>query len=206
MSGVTQRRRRVVISEGERDTTFLEAVVDHYANQYDVKCIDIGSEPADALYRRESNELAKFDAMRVDDVLLKSEGGRPNLEKVFPRLVGDLNKIDAELTLLFDLDGDDLSTFVDTVREKLEGRTAGRETRLSPSSDLDRYHHLVAREFSLSVDGRHVVDLGLLAFHDSLEAVADIDKERDSRETMDEKVRNLVHDEKIREPVVRTIF
>jgi hypothetical protein len=206
MSGVTRTRKRVVIAEGERDTTFLKTLVNRHGVGRVGDTVDIGSEPHDALHRRESNELAKFAAVGHRDVLVKSEGGRENVVRVFPRLVGDLRQIDVELTLLFDLDGDGLSTVVDDVNERLDGRTPGRETRLVPSSDPDRYHHLIAREFSLAVGDRHVVDVTLAAFHESLETVAGIDKERDSRDEMDEKARRLVDDERVRKPVVEAVF
>jgi hypothetical protein len=207
MSGIARSERCIVISEGERDTTFLEAVVAQHRNGYDVgNPVDIGSEPIDALYRRESGEIAKFRSRRHRDVLLKSEGGRNNIEAVFPRLVGDLSQIDARLALLLDLDGDDLSAVVETLREKLSGRTAGAETRLSATCDPNRFSHFLTQEFTITASGRHVTDFTLVAFRESLESVAGVDKDTDSRETMDDKVERLADDDRVTEPIVRAIF
>ncbi|MEZ3145034.1 hypothetical protein [Halobaculum sp. MBLA0143] len=137
---------------------------------------------------------------------MKSEGGRPNVERVFPSLVGDLCRMGVDGTFLLDLDGDDLSTLVETLNTRLGDATVGPDARLVTDGETMRSEHLLAREYSLVADGTSVSRLTVLAFRESLEHAAGIDRDADGPDERDEKARALADDERVRTAVVRAVL
>jgi|GEM_PF-3474504 len=204
MSGVATRERQVIVAEGERDTTFLAAVF--AATSRDVRVVDIESKPIDPLCRYESNELSKFEAWGRCDLLVKSEGGRPNVERVFPSLVGDLCRIGVGGTFLLDLDGGSLPALVETLNTRLGDATVGPDARLVADGETTRSEHLLAREYSLVAGDTEISRFSLLAFRESLENAAGIDKDADGPDERDEKARALASDEQVQTTVARAVL
>lgn len=204
MSGVTTRGRQVIVAEGERDTTFLETVF--AATSRDVRVVDIESKPIDPLRRHESNELSKFETWGRCDLLVKSEGGRPNVEQVFPSLVADLCRIGVEGTFLLDLDGDSLSGLIETLNTRLGDATVGPDARLVADGDVRQSEHLLTREYTLVAGDTGVSRLAVLAFRESLEDAAGIDKGVDGPDERDRKARALADDERVQTAVVQTVL
>jgi len=204
MSGVTTRGRQVIVAEGERDTTFLEAVF--VSTGQEVRVVDIESKPIDPLRRHESNELSKFETWGRCDLLVKSEGGRPNVEQVFPSLVADLCRIGVEGTFILDLDGDSFSALIETLNRRLSDATVGPDARLVADGDVMWSEHLLAREYGLVADEREVSRLTVLAFWESLEDAAGIDKDVDAPDERDRKARALADDERVQTAVVRAVL
>jgi len=66
--------------------------------------------------------------------------------------------------------------------------------------------HLLAREYGLVADEREVSRLTVLAFRESLEDAAGIDKSDDSTDERDEKARALADDERVQTAVVRAVL
>lgn len=204
MSGVTRRGRQVIVAEGERDTTFLQAVF--AATSRDVRVVDIESKPIDPLRRHESNELSRFETWGRCDLLVKSEGGRPNVEQVFPSLVADLCRIGVEGTFLLDLDGDSLSGLIETLNTRLGDATVGPDACLVADEEVMRSEHLLAREYGLVAGGTRVSRLAVLAFRENLEAAAGIDKQADGPDERDQKARALANNERVQRIVTGAVL
>ena len=204
MSGIATRERQVIVAEGKRDTTFLEAVF--ATTGQDARVVDIGSKPVDPLRRHESNELAKFDTWGQCDLLVKSEGGRPNVEQVFPSLVRDLCRIGVRGTLLVDLDGEELPALIEGLNTRLGDAAVGPDARLVADGEVTRSGHLLAREYDLVAGDTRESRLTVLAFRESLEDAAGIDKSVDGPDERDEKARTLADDERMQTTIVQTVL
>lgn len=199
-------RERVILSEGRRDTEFLEALFATHDREFDTARLDIENEPPDRVVDRETNRIARFDAEWNDtDVLLKSEGGVQNLLAGVPRLLLDLRRRRLALDVLVDLDGRDLEWLVDELDERLTD-IGGRPMYVRPTSEVRRHHYLVRRRYEFVVAETPRCEFGVVAFRDSLETVAEIDKDADDRDEMDRKARRLATDRRVREPVLATLL
>ncbi|MEZ3115835.1 hypothetical protein RYH80_07885 [Halobaculum sp. MBLA0147] len=75
-----------------------------------------------------------------------------------------------------------------------------------PVSEVRRHHYLVRRRYEFVVAETPQSEFGVVAFRDSLETVAGIDKDADDRDEMDRKARQLATDRRIREPVLATLL
>lgn len=199
--------KRVILSEGRRDTEFLDALLATHDREFDTARLDIENEPPDRVVDRETNRIARFDANWNDtDVLLKSEGGVQNLLAGFPRLLLDLRRRRGlELGLLVDLDGRGLDWLAADLDDRLT-EIGGRPMNVRPVTETARHHYLVRRRYEFAVAGTPRCEFGVVAFREALEAVAGIDKADDSPDEMDRKARRLAADRRISEPALATLL
>lgn len=198
---------KIIFSEGRRDTEFLKELVHDYANRLSVDRLDIPSGPSDTRNPRETNKIRQFsERWDPHDILLKSEGGLPNLLETLPVMFIQNYDSEIDLDVLLDLDGGKMSEVVDELNNRLEGRSQSGSVHIEPCSKLSNRHFISTQRFSIVVNGHQKKEFSIAAFRESLEIVADINKSEDSENIMNQKARDIVDDERVREPIVREIF
>jgi len=195
--------RRLVLSEGRRDVRFVELFYRDATRgvQFDTF---YGEEVAHSrLKNQESAAVRNFLERRNPyDVLAKSENGKPDLKRVFTKLIHSLARRDLTVTMLIDLDGGPLDALLrdlDTrVEDNYDGRTLGiREVDTSMRST--EQIGVVAELYSKSDDTRQG-KFEIIAFRDSLEDSAGID-ESDDESAEESTLREFLADERATAPM-----
>ncbi len=198
--------KRILFSEGVRDTEFLDALLETHGNNLQIDRLDIEEKPPDRTVDQETNRIARFDATWNDtEVLLKSEGGIQKLLSGIPRLLLDLRRRSVEFHFLIDLDERGLDWFTETVNERLVN-IGGNPMEIDPVGNTERHHYLVRQRYAFVVDGTTRCEFGVVAFRDSLETVAEIDEDRDSGAEKDRKARGLAADQRVSNPILATFL
>ncbi|UIO99575.1 hypothetical protein Hbl1158_13760 [Halobaculum sp. CBA1158] len=197
---------KVILTEGINDTEFLEASISEYANQLEVDRYDIESQPADATVPEESEKLRSFGGRFCPyDVLLKSEGGIPNLKRCFADLTRYFTTYDPEIYLLVDLDSRTVSDIISDINDILRGKNTSRSIKIEPNSRIERLTYIHKQVHNIHIDGSPSKNFTLIAFPSDLEDIAGIGED-DSRESKNEKLVELAGDERVRKPITRAIF
>lgn len=197
---------RVIFSEGENDTEFLECIINGYHSVWTVNRLDIESQPSDDRWDRETVEIDLHQkSWRSEDVLVKSEGGRPNLLDVMPTLIRKCSKERIRFDFLIDLDRDSMDYFVEKVNDTLNGTSAGHSAHIQSIEGSVRTGPLILEEFEFVQDGSVVDDFYIIAFDPDLEEVAGI-SDTDSNEEIESKIANLAQDKSVRAPITRALF
>jgi hypothetical protein len=198
--------KRILFSEGVRDTEFLDALLETHDSDFQIDRLDIEEKPPDRTVDQETNRIARFDSAWNDtEVLLKSEGGIQKLLSGIPRLLLDLRRRSVEFYFLIDLDDRDLDWFTEAVNERLVN-IGGNPMEIDPVGNTEQHHYLVRQRYAFVVDGTTRCEFGVAAFRDSLESVAEIDKDCDSGAKKDQKARRLATDQRVSNPVLATFL
>lgn len=199
--------KRVVLCEGRRDVRLVETFYDELADDVSLDTFYGEDVAYERLRAQESDAIRNFRERRNPyDVLAKSENGKPDLKRVFTKLIRVLARWDIAVTLLVDLDGgslDDLLADLDTrVRDNYSGQEFGVEfsERVNASSEQTA----AVAEFRSRRDGQSIDTFDVVAFHHDLETSADIDGSEQGTEER-EKLVDLVTDERATAPM-RSVF
>lgn len=159
----------VVFSEGKHDVDFLSLIHQrNFARNYDTF---IQQESRDSQDTRVRQHKLDEDI----DYLYKAEGGRAEVIKKFRSHATEFD--DYELVLLIDLDGDDISVFMDEMHDKL-GEHYGSALRIEPEKTLSN-EHLQFYTCKVLINGSVNDRFVLVSFRDSLEAVTFIRDQED---------------------------
>ena len=195
--------KKLVLSEGKRDVRLVEVFYEELATEVRVDTF-YGEEVAyQRLKNQESDKIQNFAERRNPyDVLAKSEGGKPDLKRVFTKLVKPLARWDVTVTLLIDLDGNGLKALIDDLDTSIADNYRGNEFGFQEIERLGRSRQLIATQtelYSKRDESRHGT-FELVAFHEDLETVADIQKSDDD-DTENEKLREFVADDHATAPM-----
>lgn len=195
--------KRLVLSEGQRDVRLVEVFYEEADGEFQVDTF-YGEEVAyERLKNYESNTIRQFLGRRSPyDVLAKSENGKPDLKRVFTKLIKFLTGRDVAVTLLIDLDGNGLDELFTDLDTRVEDNYRGNEFGIREVERAQRSSELIAAvaELYSKRDGERYGEFDVVAFHQDLEASAGIDgSETDDDEK--EKLRQFVADERACAPM-----
>ena len=134
--------------------------------------------------RLKKQESDRFNSLFGDwddtEVLIKSEGNKTNLIEVFTHLLSYVIKHQSRIVFLVDLDGGEVDTVEEDIREKVERRFRGRRLTVERRDEHGEGELILAESALVSDDG----DEGqfyILGFEHSMETSAGIDKENDDK-------------------------
>jgi len=199
--------KKVVFSEGKNDTEYLKHLINNHSSQLLIDRLDIESKPADPRIAHESNKLRMFlQSRNQNHILVKSEGGVPNLKETFSSLLTNLAKMRCDFYLLIDLDDGTMSDIVEDLNTRLAGYHPSDDLQLNPISDLNRRTHICIQEFEFLINGQSTTEFNIIAFRQSLESSANINKDIDEREEIKDKCQRLAENRRVSEPIRRVIF
>lgn len=173
--------KHVVLCEGKHDVHLISSFFGKRSGSFEVKEV-LGEEIQSSMRGEESQQIANFREKRNPyHVLAKSDNGKQELEKVFSVVVNQLLRIDPEITILVDLDGGDLETFVDGLDERICTRHDRLE--LGPPEVTERNDDMVAGVCKvLTTSGKKKGEFQIVAFEQTLERVADVSHNDESDE------------------------
>lgn len=195
--------KRLVLSEGRRDIRLVGLFYEEISPD---TCIDTfyGEDVSyDRLKSHESKAIRNFLERRNPyHVLVKSENGKPNLKRVFIKLIRFLVTSDVRVVLLIDLDGDEFDALIDDLDTRVEDTYQGSQLGVKEVEKIDHSHEMLASRlelYSKSNGDRHGC-FKLLAFYNDLETASGID-ESNGGSSEEQKLRHLVTDKQVCGPM-----
>lgn len=170
--------KQVVLCEGKHDVHLVSSFFEERSGSFKIKKV-LGEEIQSSMRGEESKQLSNFREKRNPyHVLAKSDNGKEELEKVFSVVVNQLLRIDPEITILVDLDGGRLQTFVDGLDERICGRHDRLE--LGTHEVTEQNDDMVAAVCKvLTTAGKKKGEFQIVAFEQTLERVADVSRDDD---------------------------
>lgn len=187
----------IVFCEGKNDVSFVRTLLKSSDCTFDINEFVIEEflklEGGGPLVPRETTEIRRFIGRDdLGDVLIKSEGNKSNLLKVFTTLLVDLCSYDFDFMLVIDRDGDDLNDVLDQLNGHIGSRYGG-SISVEARASLDLGSDLKLAQCSVTGSSGLEGHFTLLAFAQSLEVAAGINKERD-REGIQETITQYIED------------
>lgn len=188
--------KQVVLSEGKWDVKLVSYYYEQFHSDLLVDTF-IGEEiPYSDLKNQESNAIENFlEPRNPYDVLVKSENGKSDLKLIFVKLVRYLLGQDVQVCLLIDLDGGDHDRLLRELDEQVRSNYDGRECEIVSQEPLAKSPVQVCSRNRLLEDGSVRGEFDVVAFRHTLDTAADIDKETDSDEVKERKLREFVTDD-----------
>ncbi|WP_436924907.1 hypothetical protein [Halosimplex amylolyticum] len=183
----------IFLSEGKNDTELLEAVLNSIYRDLETQRFDLEDHSNDKLIKQESSMIRSFLEYRSDkDMLLKSEGGKPKLKTAVASLSrGLLDYLDHfELYVVIDLDGGSIDGIIQDIDEELESRSTTYTASLERSGRLKPASPFLIQDSVFSYRNLEY-EIRFISLENTLEDVANINKDTDSGEEQREKVREI---------------
>lgn len=189
--------KQVVLSEGKRDVELVRCYYEQFHSDLRVDTFIAEEEPYSDLKHSESNAIENFLERRNPyDVFAKSENGKSDLKLIFIKLIRYLMKQDVQVCLLIDLDGGDQGRLIEELDERVRRNFEGTHLEIGNDDRIQRSPAQVATRHQLFENGNLLGAFELIGFHYKLETAAGIDKENDSEEVQERKLREFVNDDR----------
>jgi hypothetical protein len=167
----------VIFSEGKGDLNLMRLFF--YLYHEDVEIDDMVGEDIEHV-RLKTQESDRFDSLFGDwndiEVLIKSEGNKNNLIEVFTHLLRHVTQHQTRIVFLVDLDGGEMDTVEEDIREKIEDRFRGQRLTIERRDDHEE-GELVLAESALVSDSGNESQFYILGFEHSMEVSAGIDED-----------------------------
>lgn len=183
----------VVFGEGKNDAYFIGECFRF--ERYDLYEREFNAEEHDHtdLIPQETEVVRRFLRLRRDDraILLKSEEG-PKLLPAVGTFVPELAGQGVHLGVVCDLDGAVIEETLDLLNQELTARTQA-PLHIAPSSDPIDHGDVITMRCELNEEEEYLDSIGLIAFHDDLEAVVGI-QETDDRPSREDKIDRYVEE------------
>lgn len=193
--------KQVVLAEGKRDVKLVEQYYERQSEDVRVKRF-IGEEVEHSRLKNEESEaITNFLERRNPyQVLAKSENGKPDLKRVFTKLVNTLLHRNLDLCLLVDLDTRSYDRLIADLDERVRSNYSGNTFEISRVELIDESSAQLAARNQLIDDGRTVGTFTVLAFRSNLEKAANVADE-DSEAAEAEKLRKFLADSRRSSPM-----
>lgn len=183
---------RIVLTEGRDDTELLSQVISLDHNDLNPIRLDIEDCSTERLVKQESSMIRRFLEYRSDsNILLKSEGGKPDLKTAMSTITKQLVDYHDEfkLFMLLDLDGGSISGIIDDIDEMLESRSTTHRASFCSDSRPEEYYPFLTQEAYFSYrDFEYQVTI--LAFEGTLDDIAGFDKDEPD-DNIEDKIHQL---------------
>lgn len=195
---------RIIFGEGKNDILLIEEVSKNQNSSWKV-CKFIGEDVIGNNRGKESRAIGNFTGnYNPYHLLIKSEGNKTQLKRMFSTLMTQLYPKRVNFNLLIDLDGGSFRNIVEEINARCENRFTEEIIIPSPqriiSNDL-----LSAYECNLNLSGETKTSFGAIGFHHSMEIAAGIDKENDSQDEKERKIKDLAQNSRV-ENAISTVF
>ena len=188
-------KRTVIFTEGKRDLMLMRLFFRQYRD--DVEVDDMVGEEIEHV-RLKKQESDRLDSLFGDwdntEVLIKSEGNKNSLVEVFTHLIRHVTENDVRTVFLVDLDGGEVDSVEADIREKVESRFRGQRLTVERRDEHEE-GELVLAESALVSDSGDESPFYILGFEHSMETSAGIDKENDTRDEEERKMRELLEED-----------
>jgi hypothetical protein len=198
--------KRLIVSEGKHDTSFLNELIQKYHNGWKINTFDIGSKPSESRIPLETKEIRNFkQRYNPYDVLLKSEGGKPNLLKAIPTIIKRQSKDEIKFDFLLDLDNHSFDDIISQINEPLQSSSAGKRVFINACSERRKHTCMTIQEFEVYSGDKVLAKFHLICLRPELETLLNIKKDDGSNE-IDEKIGQGLQDERLTEPITNALF
>lgn len=196
--------KRLFLSEGSNDTTFLSLFIKEHYPMLDTDRLDISNGDSGSMMYKESKKIREFKDPRDDhEVLIKSENGDENLVRFLGSKIPDLLRMDLDFYVLIDLDGKDIASRLTQFENKLQPHSPGKSFDISCGREIVKTHYMESYVVNVQIDRRDIGNFNLLAFCEDLEDAADIGEDESDQDIIEDKISDILERNQITAPVKR---
>ncbi|WP_373189266.1 hypothetical protein [Halolamina sp.] len=176
--------KRIVLSEGKRDVFLVEQFFERIGRNVEIDTFHASEVAKEEVKGQETRKIQNFMERRNPyDLLVKSEGGKPDLKRIFTKLIRSLSAREMGFVLLIDLDNRPLSALFDELNQKVRGNYDGNEYGIEMTEKIGEDTDIIAAEaLFFAVDDSTTSSFDVLAFKKDLEHAAGIPSPDDTDE------------------------
>lgn len=198
--------KRIVLCEGKRDVKFVKCFYAHRSSDTDVATFLAEQVEYSRLKNRETSAIRNFlEPRNPYHVLAKSENGKPDLKRIFVKLVNHLLGRDVHLCLLIDLDGtSDVDDLFAELHRRVQDNYEGRNFGIQQADVIDTTEDQIAVCGQLTTQTSVRGEFDVLAFRTNLEDAAAI-RDEDSEAAEETKLREFVTEDRGSAPTARVL-
>jgi len=187
--------KQIILSEGKNDIFFLSEFLGQFDHKIDI-FIKEDEQERSGKYGDQSNCIRSFIESRSPyDTLLKSEGGKINLLKVFCTLLIYLVRNVDEVIMVIDLDSNDdpgIKRLDDRICDIVKSKHSGGGFEIKYERLVTNCDNLVALRYQIFQWGRPMEEnFIVIGFMPSLENIAGI-QDNHNREEKIERIKHLL--------------
>jgi hypothetical protein len=196
--------KKLIISEGKEDTAFLKEIIEDYYNGWNINIFDIESKPKESRVNIESKEIRNFQQRwNPYEILLKSEGGKPNLMQVAPIIIKRYSTEDIDFDFLIDLDRDSVDDIISSINEPLRLNSAGRDVEARCIGEPTVNDWLRVQGVEVMSEDESVTQFDMICIDKELDDIVQI--EEDSND-IDIEFNDEVHEDQIKTTITQALF
>ncbi len=192
--------KQILISEGKYDVFLLEQFYKEFNKSVDTFLKEEVQKKSDP-ENQQTNTIRSFIEPRCpDDVLIKSEGSKNYLLTFLSTQIHHLIENIDEVIMVVDLDSDDeegLENLREKLSDKIEDRHQGSGLEAQIKEPMKTNEYLVVSEAYCYLRGSCRGGFLVIGLKPNLEDIAGIDREGNERKTKEEKISQLLDEEKI---------
>ena len=187
----------VIFCEGKTDVYFLDQIIKQRNQEVNVKKY-ISEDLPPSNRRGEQSEAVRnlVEPNNPYEILLKSEEGLDQLTKVIPGLLQFLGSQPLSFHIMIDLDGGNLTQFVDEINSRCRSRMP-KPIIIGEIMLVKKSEKFICKQYAIKKDGVEIDTFCIFAFFQSLESSAGISGDETQSEKYD-KVNNLITTPEIR--------
>lgn len=195
--------KRIVFAEGKYDVLLLRKVLETCSGSVEVTNF-IGEDVVSSIGGEESRAVRSFIERRNPyHLLLKSEGGKSDLKRLFAQLMPELYNEEVAYNLLIDLDGGSFQGIQSEINERCESYTVDIAVEVNECTTSNA--HLLGYNCSVNLNGETRDSFNAVGFTHSMETSAGIEKDQDNDEKR-EKIHRLSRNDSVTEPIKDLLF
>lgn len=198
----------IVLSEGKNDVCFARSLLNKAESTNNIEEFvveeylkEVNGNP---LVPIESEKIRTFIARRdTGDALIKSEGNKSNLLKVFSTIVVDLAQFNINFVIVVDLDGNSLDGIIHRLNGHIGSNYKGSlEINLEATTDITS--EVKMAECNVVGDNNLEDDFIIICFSDDLESTVGVNREND-REEVESAISEYANQEERLDMIIRTL-
>lgn len=190
---------QIIFAEGRNDVHLLKKIAINHSTS--IELIEfIGEDVVKNIGGEETRKVRNFTQKHNPyELLLKSDGGKPNLKHLISELIPELYNKDVKYSLLIDLDGGDFEGIKDDIVERWDSISIDLGMTIDECTFTNS--HLTGYECSICLNSEPRDSFNVIGFNHSMETAASIDKRQDSIDDKKRKIHRLSQDRLVTEPV-----
>lgn len=190
--------KQLVLTEGKNDVCFVDYLVSEINDDLETNKFllnkHLKEEGGGLLIPKESNMIRKFVGKSdTKDVLIKGEGSKENLLKVFGNLLAELCQFEICFIVMIDRDGQTVDELTDSLQGNA-GSMYGGDVNIENVSSIKYESGIEIISYEIDGDNGMCDSFDCISYPKRLEDAADVNKDNE-RNIIEDSIRNYVEND-----------
>jgi hypothetical protein len=191
--------KSIIFGEGSNDLDLIEHAIRTEINPDKIKKF-VGEDIDGGIKGRESKAIGNFlEDFNPNQILIKSEGGKTGLKRIFSILITQLYHRNASINILIDLDGGCFDGICEDINERCRGRFT-KDVSIHQSECIESNEVLKGYKCGITLNDESRGSFGVIGFEHSMEIAAGID-DQDNSEEKHRRIQALAEKELVQKPI-----